>query len=225
MTVMKKLIALLLALALLAPCAALAEDEWIQAEAEGLAQQLWKLCNDPYFVETMVVMPEAQSLAGEMAAADFTEPSALWRVAIPTAQELYDMLASATTVDDDFEAIAAMSDLGFRELARRLPASAVSIALNTALSEDGIEPHWILFSSVLSTGKGYVEPEGFEPCLLLMDYPGSFGVAVSFSRIGEGVISATAQPVPSGMMTRVQGMLDELEGAGIHLDIRRIIRE
>ncbi len=222
---MKRRIALLLAALLALSCAALAEDDWTMTEAKGLSQTLWKLCNDPYYVEMSLGMPEIQTLAEEMAEADFSEPSAVWRVAIPGAQEIFDMLQRASAVDDDFDAITAMSDLGFREIVRRLPASAVSSALSTVLSQDEYPSGWMLFSNILSTSRGYVEPEGFEPCILLLDYPGSFAVAVSFTRTGEGVVNAFAQPVPSGMMTRVQGMLNELENVGIHLDIRRIIQE
>ena len=222
---MKRFIALLLAALLAFPCAALAEDDWAVTEAKALAQTLWKLSNDPHYVETMMALPDARTLAEELAEADFSEPSAVWRVAIPGAQELYDMLQKAHSVDDDFEAITAMSDLAFREIVRRLPAIAVSSALSMALSQDENPSVWLAFSSILSTGSGCVEPEGFEPCIVLLDYPGRFGVAVAFNRIGEGVVSTTAQPVPSGMMARVQGMLNELENAGIRLDIRRIIQE
>lgn len=221
---MKKAIALILLLALLIPCAALAEDDWALAKAKDLARHMQKLAGDEAYV-SLLGMQGAIDLAREMTEADFSEPAAIWRVAIPSAQELYDMISGIRSEDDDLQALTSMTDLGFRELAGRLPSSAISSVMGSALSGDDSFTGWMMLSSMLSASRGYAEPEGFEPCLLLMDFPGRFGVAAVFSRIGDGVVYASAQPVPAGLMASAQGQIDELEAAGIHLDIRRIIAD
>ena len=141
---MKKWIALLLAMLLTLPCAALAEDDWARTEALALARHLQKLAADEAFA-AIISMPDSRAMAAELAEADFTEPAALWRLAVPGAQELYDMLqhVDANAVDDDFQALMAMSDPAFREVARRLPSAAISQAMSVALSGGADVAAWL----------------------------------------------------------------------------------
>lgn len=93
------------------------------------------------------------------------------------------------------------------EIDRRLPGMLISLV------NGRVGAAWIAAANILTSSETHILPEDFQPGVLLLEYPGAYSIAVAFSRTGEDTITATATPVPSGVMDSFSENLSPMESA------------
>lgn len=179
---MKKLIALALAALLLAGAALAEEDDWYLDTAKALAARVGELAGDDAFLE-LNAAAEIEGLDA-LRGVDFQTPAAGWRIEWTAIGDLMLSLYSAVELDG-------LSDAG-RERVEQIMGQSL---LSSANAQQGAE--WLAIASVLTYGKTFAMPEGFEPCVYLLQFDGA-AVGVAFVQTGEETITASAMPVAMG---------------------------
>ena len=149
--------------------------------------------------------------------------NALSGVPIPERDELAGIIRTLGEKVQDaegLEALLKLSEEAKEELMRRIP----SILVNALVSRHG-DMNWVAMNSSLSTGRSFVEPEGFTPCILVLEYPGEYAVALLFAHAGEGVVSVSASVLPMDAVRSVSGYLQKMEEMGISLELRDLLKD
>ena len=209
---MKKLFALVLVLTLaLAMFAALAEDQWYLEKSIALAERMGRMAGDESYVSLFVPNADIQPLVAQVGAQDYSEPTSARLVSLGGAGLILNL---AKMLDEpDFSSL---SDEVLAELNKRLPGMLGSYF---AAKEDY---KWVEVTSVLNMSETFVQPEGFEPCVVLLTYEGEYGAIVSFHATGEETLTAFVTPLktesvdaaleelPALMKGMLQGMTREL---------------
>lgn len=193
---LKKIIAALMALTLLAG-SALAEEDWYLKKGLALAGRLGALAADEGYLQVYTASPDIADAALAFGQSDLSAPISAKMLILPDDEVSKSIVRMAVSA-----AGGSLSDAATEQLARGLPTMLVS-ALNARQSQT-----WLALSSVLGTGESYLQPEAFTPGVLALEYP-ECAVAVAFSYSGEGIVSAHAAPAPSGML---DGILEALDG-------------
>lgn len=211
---MKRLIVALLCVAMLPlAIAAHVEGNWYVTEGKDLVSRIRELTQDEAYCQIYTVMNESvQKWLETIRNADLEAPVAARAIYVGEKEELLATLekASPITGEDSFEAIVKLSDTAKDELVKRLPSALVNL-VNARLGGES----WLMMGSMVGTGRGYVAPEGFRPCVLMLTYPGEIEAIVSFLRSGEGVVGASATIVPPGSAAFIEEYLDKADSYGI----------
>ena len=218
---MKRILALALAL-LICGCA-LAEGNWYVEEGQALALRMQALAADEAYFHVYATGNDGMNALREaFGQADLTKPTGAWFLALPEAEELrsaLERMASMGGAEADMSAIDELSDVGWEELVKRLPASAATILT----AQSGVE--WVALSSVLTVSAPMEEPEDFTPGYLLLEYPGEFGALITFSRLLPGFVSVSALSVPANSLETVRPMLSYAKVLGLELELEALSLE
>lgn len=221
---MKRIMACLLAVVLTASsCWALAEGNWVLEEGESMARRIQALAADENYQKMLIHEEKVLTLLKGLAEADFSKPEAAYMLPIPERDELAGIIRTLGEKVQDaegLEALLKLSEEAKEELMRRIP----SILVNALVSRHG-GMNWVAMNSSLSTGRSFVEPEGFTPCILVLEYPGEYAVALLFAHAGEGVVSVSASVLPMDAVRSVSGYLQKMEGMGISLELRDLLKD
>ncbi len=221
---MKKYLAALLALAVLTLyLAALAEGNWYVTEGADLVRRIHELSTDENYCSIYAIRnEEVQVWLDKIRAADFDAPVSARALYVGEKDELIATLERIAPLIEDgsFDTLLLLSDTAKDELVKKLP----SALLNLVSSKLG-GAEWLMLGSVISTGRGYVEPEDFRPCVLMLEYPNQCEAFVTFQRTGEGVVGASAMIVPTGAAAYVDEFLGQLTTYGIHMETEELAVE
>ncbi len=219
---MKKLFATLLALIVAAlPLTALAEGNWYIEESTDLVRRIHELTLDENYCSIYTVGNEAvNTWLEKIRAADYDAPVSAKAVYVGEKDALLDLLSRALpmTGDDSFDTLLSLSDTAKDEFVKKLPAALANL-VNSRLG--GTE--WLMMGSMINTGRGYVEPDGFRPCVLMLEYPGQCEAFVTFQRTGEGVVGASATLVPTGAAAFVDEYIGQLAARGIEVETEELL--
>lgn len=214
---MKKLLATLLALVILTlSLAALADGNWYVSEGANLVRRIHELSLDENYCSIYAIRnEEVQAWLDKLRAADFDAPVSAKALYVGEKEELIATLERISPLieDDSFDTLLLLSDTAKDELVKKLPSALLNL-VNSRLC--GTE--WLMLGSVISTGRGYVEPKDFRPCVLMLEYPDQCEAFVTFQRTGEGVVGASAMIVPTGAAAYVDEFLGQLTTYGIELE-------
>ena len=214
---MKKRIAVLLAVALLAlVVAAQAEDNWYVSEGADLVSRMQELARDEAYCDIYTVMDEdAQKWLENLREAGLEKPMTARAIYIGEQEELLTTLVKLSPIvgDAGFEELMQLSETAKEELVKKLPASLVSLVAARLGGQT-----WIMMNSIINTGRAYLAPQDFRPCLLMLTYPGEVEAFVCFQRSGEGVAGASASLVPSGAAAFVEDYLNKAKAYGISFE-------
>ena len=214
---MKKLLIAVLALALCgAMLTGLAEENWYVQQALEQADELRALAGDANYINMMTPTQDVIKLASDFSGIDISHPTSVYSLRIPDEQEINEILTRLSALDESLAVISTLSDQARKALIRRMSGGLASML--AARQSVG----WVALSSALSTGRAFIEPEDFQPCVLLIEFAGDFAIMSSFTRTGEGVAAASTQIVPAGTMETVSEPLNMLKSLGVELDIQQI---
>ena len=196
----KRIGAFLLALALCLGGAAQAEADWAGDVSRELAARLIALAADEGYVSLFTssedILAEIARMAENEGCEIVSERRFLLREdAIETLWAV--MAAEGDTPPEMGEAA--------REAVQKRLGSSVTSMLNGTM---GVS--WLGAASILSEAGGYLMPEGFAPCAVLLDYGTAADVMVVFAQTGEGVIGASASFVAAQAVEDSQEILSLL---------------
>ena len=195
---MKRFLALLASLALLLALPALAEEDWYLETARELAAQLGELAQDETYLE-LFGMPQDVSAAIEpFCAADYSSSVLDFRINLP--------IDAFFKLYDSFSDSAGLSGAGLERMRAFIPSMLIT-GYNNA---QGVEH--VAAASVLNFSRGYPMPEGFSPCIYVLQFD-SATVAVAFAQSGDATISATAYPLFTGEDASLAGIAAGILGA------------
>ena len=213
---MKRIVVLILALLL--SCAALAEGNWYVEQGQALALRMQALASDDAYIGMMLssANEETDQLREGFAQADLSKPSGCWFLPLPDEETLYMAIRRLFAMEggesgsDPFNEL---TDVGREEVMKRLPTAAVSYLSSHA----GIA--WMMLSSTVNVGKLSEAPEDFAPGYLLLEYPGDYAVLVVYTQSAPGYAAASATLVPADTRQTVESMKDYAELLGLSLEL------
>lgn len=171
---MKRALALILALLMLACTAAAEEENWYLQTAKELTRRVGELAVDENYIK--LYYGADFSCLDELRQADFEHPVSAWRYATPPLRGVLALLGAQP------------SDAAMEYLESRVP----TMALDMYAGKFGVES--LTASTVLCYSRSYLLPEGFEPCIVALELDHG-AVAVAFYRTGESSITAAARPL------------------------------
>ena len=176
----KRIIALLTVLCLLLPVFAHAEEgaetDWYLEKAASLTGKLHEMIAFEGFAEYFTPSQEIAALISSWDAAMDAEPLSVKGYDLPPME-----LISEFTPDMEN-----MPDALIEKIERSLGTTLIT-QINGMMGVN-----FLAACSMAVLSEGYVMPEDFSPCVVVYEYEGVC-VSVSFSQIGEGVVSAAAQ--------------------------------
>lgn len=200
---MKRWLAALLALMLLAMGTAVADEDGYLSDARTLAEKVGELARDEAYQDNMTGADF--DCIEALKEADFSALKNAWRCDIP-AESLMRMLT---------EAGGTLSEAGMERLMALLP----STILTMYNSRQGTES--VAASSILTYACTYRMSEGFEPCLYVLELEGAL-VGVMFTATGEDTITATAMPIFPGEGQGAEQVIDDLSAEEFPLTFEKI---
>lgn len=176
---MKRLISVMAALLMwlsVSVYASAEEETWYLQRAEALKDDLYALVAYDGFAEAYASGEEVIELIDAWKLAMESEPERVSGYGLPDVSLLLADAADGQALPD--------------AMVRRLERSMASVLISQINGMQGV--YFLAASSVPVMTEGYVMPEQFAPCMIVYEYEGVC-VCVSFVRLGEEVVSATAQ--------------------------------
>lgn len=181
-----------------------AEENWYLQEGKRLAERVFGLAADETYVQMYTASGEIRKVVSDFAKSDFSQIVEARMLSLPDAQSIERLLGLISTLSG--EEIPEMSDAVKTEMFKQIPGMLVTMVNN----RQGVS--WVAATaSVLRTSETYIMPEDFHPCVLLLEYPGEYAVAVAYTQTGEDTLTATATAVYSGFIGMISGELSLLE--------------
>lgn len=183
----KRLLALILLWTLCLGGAARAETDWAGDLSHELAQRLIALAADESYAALFTSSEEILAEVARMAENEGREIVSERRLLLreDAAEALWTIIAAEGETPPE------MSEATREAIQKRLGSSVTSM-LNGTMGTT-----WLAATSILCETEGYLMPEGFAPCAVLLDYGTAADVMVIFAQTGEGVIGASASFVSS----------------------------
>lgn len=166
------------------------EAFWLK-ESVAIAKDVGEMASSPAYVGFFSMSEEIVERCAQIGAPDYGSPTGAYLVPLPEGDalvEAYLRLAQSQEADT-----AALPQSAKTALRARMTAGVLGSMLN------GMEgTTQVAAISILTTSRSYqTQMSGEGESLLLITYPGDYHVLASFVKTGDGVISATAVPVPS----------------------------
>ena len=190
--ILSLLLVLILALPLCAHAEETSESEWYLETSAALSGKLHEIIAFEGFAELFTGDPEIIDRIGSWAAVMDAEPLSVERYDLPTMELL------AALVPEMEEIPAALTE----KIERSLGAAFINQV------NGRIGSNFLAASSMCVLSEGYLMPEGFTPCIVVYEYE-EICLSVSFSQIGEGVVSATAQFTSPELIDLLNGSYEE----------------
>ena len=211
---MKKLISAILAvICVLSTASALAEN-WYVKEGQSLVKHIVELAGDDAYTALYTAPGDIRAIIDEFAESDFTSPTEARMLSLPDSEAALELLSAVASFAA--EDIPEISDAALKELIKRLPGMIVTLVNN----QHGTV--WIAATTILSASETHVMPEDFQPGILLLEYPGEYSVAVTFSKTGDNTVTATATAIHSGFISLITKDMSILERIAFEAMFRRV---
>lgn len=176
----KRMIALLTVLCLLLPVFAHAEaneePDWYLTTADALRGKLHELITAEGFAEFFTSNEEVAAMIASWGRLMNTAPASVRGYDLPAMEIICGLVPEMQNLPD--------------VLLERIERSLGTTLITQLNSSMGV--NFLAACSMASLAEGYVMPENFTPCIVVYEYEGVC-VCVSFTQIGEGVVSAAAQ--------------------------------
>lgn len=200
---MKRLICLVLVLLCLTSVSFAEEENRYLDIAGELAKCVGILAKDTGY-QSLVAAPHFEGLE-EMAQADFETVISAYSIKIPE-MKLFRFLLGISEEET-------MEDFSWEYMCSQAPMS----VLNIYIGRLGAEA--LAMSSMLRYARTYEMPEGFEPCIILLEMDGAM-VGTGFAKTGENTITASAVPFLSS--EDAGEIAEQLLGNVFPLNIKKI---
>lgn len=175
-----RIFSLLIVLCLLLPLCAHAEEsaetDWYLTTADALRSKLYELISFEGLAEVYTSQEEVNSLIGSWKTAMESEPVSVKGYDLPPVE----LISEFTPEMENLPAV----------LLEKIEMSMASLLISQLNGMMGV--NFLAASTIPTLGEGYIMPEGFKPCIILYEYE-NICVSVSFTQIGEGVVSGSIQ--------------------------------
>lgn len=182
---MKKVMVWLIAALLVLSPVALAEGNWYAVQGKRLADRLAVLADEQAYMEILCgTNPEVLNIMAEIAEADFSVVEEARLISLPSVDTLMDVFKLFGVISN--EKLPEMSAEAEKDFIRRM----IGVPVTAMNNKEG--DSWIVATSVLHTFETYIMPRDFNNSILILEYPGDYAVAVTFTETGEQTITAKA---------------------------------
>lgn len=191
-----RMLSLLLVLMLMLPLCAQAEEstgnDWYLEKSSLLTGKLHELIAFEGFAELFTGDPEIIDRTASWSTALDGEPLSVNGYDLPPLE----LIAGFMPEMEDIPAA----------LTEKIERSLGATLVNQINGMMGV--NFLAASSMCVLSEGYLMPEGFAPCMVIYEYE-DVCVSVSFTQIGEGVVSATAQFTAPEIIDLLTGTYEE----------------
>lgn len=189
----RKRLAAALLLCVLVPAAALAD--WADEQSDALCARMTALAAEEVYVRLFTDNDQVLSQVERMAANAGAEVKRRRRFV------LRDEASYADYVEWEGLELPALSETAAGELEKRLAAMPSSLLNGQAGAE------WLAAASLLTVSETFLMPEGFVPCIVLLDYGTEADAMVVFTQTGRETVTAQAAFVN---VETVEAAMDEV---------------
>lgn len=191
-----RVLSLLTVLCLLLPLCAhagdSAENDWYLTTADALTGKLHELISFEGFAEVYTPQEEVISLIASWKTAMESEPVSVKGYDLPPME----LISEFTPEMENIPSV----------LLEKIERSMASLLVSQINGMMGV--NFLAASTIPVLSEGYIMPEGFRPCIVLYEYE-NICVSVSFTQIGEQVVSATAQFASPQIISLLTGTYEE----------------
>lgn len=195
----RKTLCTLLAIGLMISGTAMAEN-WYVDVGTNLASRMHELAGEDGFVSLYTDSEEILQQIYDFAQTEISTPETMRMLKLPSGEDTKKLINILGAIMG--EKMPEISDVVMEHFARQVPNMLVSV-LN---SQIGVT--WIAAASVLTTSETFIQPEDFAPCVLWIEYPGDYAIAVGFTQTGEDTLTATATITRSGLLDSLTEDMD-----------------
>ena len=195
----RKALCTLLAIGLMISGTAMAEN-WYVDVGTNLASRMHELAGEDGFVSMYTDSQEILQQIHDFAQTEISTPETMRMLKLPSGEDTKRLINILVALMD--EEMPEISDAVVEHFARQVPSMLVSV-LNGQI---GVT--WIATATVLTTSETFIQPEDFVPCVLWMEYPGDYAIAVGFTQTGEDTLTATATITRSGLLDSLTEDMD-----------------
>lgn len=185
-------------------------DDFYIDEAIKLAQESGKLAGDKDFISYYTANEDMAEKILSLGAVDWSKPT-----------EIYYLASDREKIVENINALLGKEAEGF-DIEKLLELNKVNFTQIAAMINASYGTETLAALTILTNSEGYIMPENFKKDFaLFLKYEGEYSAIVSFSRYGEGVISANMSFVKNGdkdnMFSRIYEIIQVLGEGSIEI--------
>lgn len=205
---MLKRMALLLAAMLLigSAMAEESENDWYLDISMQLAQDVGELAGDEAYIALVLPSLLGDEGTSALGQADYTTLESAYRLTLPDVAELAEL---AGLPEGEH-----LSEMGLWMLETVTPESILFNYIGY------MDVDYLSRAAMLSVMRTYTMPEGFEPCVYILEFDHA-SIGVAFSQTGENTVSAAAKPLSGDGSENSEGAIQEIQEK-FHVILNRI---
>ena len=160
-------------------------------EAIKLITESGKLASDKDFISVYTTNDEMTDKILALSTVDFNKPKDIYYLSADREQIIANLEALAKTEGVDFSE---MGDVWVEHILKRFNFSTLASLINASYGAENLAA-----LTILTNSRGYIMPKDFKNNFaLFVQYEGDYSAIVSFSKFGDGVISANMSFVKNG---------------------------
>ena len=166
-------------------------DDFYVDEAIKLITESGKLASDKDFISVYTTNDEMTEKVLALGTVDFNKPKDIYYLSADREQIIVNLEALAKTEGVDFSE---MGDVWVEHILKRFNFSTLASLINSSYGAENLAA-----LTILTNSRGYIMPKDFKNNFaLFVQYEGDYSAIVSFSKFGDGVISANMSFVKNG---------------------------
>ena len=166
-------------------------DDFYVDEAIKLITESGKLASDKDFISVYTTNDEMTEKVLALGAVDFNKPKDIYYLSADREQIIANLEALAKAEGVDFSE---MGDVWVEHILKRFNFSTLASLINASYGTENLAA-----LTILTNSRGYIMPKDFKNNFaLFVQYEGDYSAIVSFSKFGDGVISANMSFVKNG---------------------------
>ena len=175
-------------------------------EAIKLITESGKLAGDKDFISLYTTNDEMTEKVLALGTVDFNKPKDIYYLSADREQIIANLEALAKTEGVDFSE---MDDVWVEHILKKFNFSTLASLINSSYGAENLAA-----LTILTNSRGYIMPKDFKNNFaLFVQYEGDYSAIVSFSKFGDGVISANMSFVKNGDKDNVFTRLYEITSA------------
>ena len=175
-------------------------------EAIKLITESGKLAGDKDFISLYTTNDEMTEKVLALGTVDFNKPKDIYYLSADREQIIANLEALAKTEGVDFSE---MGDVWVEHILKKFNFSTLASMINASYGAENLAA-----LTILTNSRGYIMPKDFKNNFaLFVQYEGDYSAIVSFSKFGDGVISANMSFVKNGDKDNVFTRLYEITSA------------
>jgi len=166
-------------------------DDFYVNEAIKLITDSGKLAGDKAFISLYTTNDEMTEKILVLSTVDFNKPKAIYYLSADREQIIANLEALGKTEGVDFSE---MGDVWVEHILKKFNFSTLASLINSSYGAENLAA-----LTILTNSRGYIMPKDFKNNFaLFVQYEGDYSAIVSFSKFGDGVISANMSFVKNG---------------------------